>query len=484
MSDASPLAGFLDRAEIVAGLARSLGTAFCDEQDHGNLGRGFTVRNWERHKLAFDQFCRAIRDLEKEIQLPPQGAAAVAHWLDKAGGVAQHLWHSLANRIPNADNFAVYMLWGELEQVGEWLSREVETARKAHPPADPFAFLDERATPPPSEAKGDSGEEVSRLPPFTPPVQADPHNERQARSSSLSERSKLLLIGQPEQIRDLARWLDDLDRAVNCRVTDGQESHQFVVDPRALNKALACGIERLACLNPTEATHSAALIGELQRDVACVLSRGIDGVLEPTAEQEEAGERLQAGLRKAMAYFHWLGVRVRGKLAVDATPGQLTADASGRSEANIASSNAAELGKGGNVGSTPPTAKPNEGEGTGGAGSPNGQTAVVSGLGQLEPADRKAYFTYSYAEYKLGKQTDREAYDWLMENGLPDESESAELARELAGYTLPVFATWARQLRNARKVLGEQKHNRRSGRAVGGSIARGDEIERMKGDEN
>ena len=102
-------------------------------------------------------------------------------------------------------------------------------------------------------------------------------------------------------------------------------------------------------------------------------------------------------------------------------------------------------------------------------------------LRQLEPADRKAYYTYAYAESKLGTTTDRQAYDWLRDNGLPDERDSPELASELAGYRLPIFATWSKQTRNARKELNKPKHARRAGRPTGRSIARGRDIEHQRG---
>lgn len=42
-----------------------------------------------------------------------------------------------------------------------------------------------------------------------------------------------LFIGTLEQLRALARWLDDLDRAALCRVTDGEGSEDYSVDLRA-----------------------------------------------------------------------------------------------------------------------------------------------------------------------------------------------------------------------------------------------------------
>jgi hypothetical protein len=136
------------------------------------------------------------------------------------------------------------------------------------------------------------------------------------------------------------------------------------------------------------------------------------------------------------------------------------------------------------AGLTPPATKPDEGEGKAGAGSTTVQPeATTSGVARetalrdLEPADQKAYYTYAHAETKLGKTTDRQAYQWLTDNGLPDEKDSPEVAKELAGYKLPSFATWSKQLRTARKALGEQKHTRRAGRSLGKSIVSASDLD-------
>jgi hypothetical protein len=99
----------------------------------------------------------------------------------------------------------------------------------------------------------------------------------------------------------------------------------------------------------------------------------------------------------------------------------------------------------------------------------------------LEPAVRKAYLSFHYAETIAGRQIAyREAYDWLHENGIdPSKDDFAEST----DYELPSFDTWGRQVREARKALGEQKYSRRAGRATGSSIVRGDEIEHQKGEE-
>ena len=132
-----------------------------------------------------------------------------------------------------------------------------------------------------------------------------------------------------------------------------------------------------------------------------------------------------------------------------------------------------------------PAAK--KGEGTGVADSPPGQPATNPNvksreiLEGLQPADRKAYLSFAYAESKVGKRLeDHEAHEWLTENGIDTNKGDAG---ELADYSLPVFDTWSRQLRNARNPLGEQKYTRRAGRVAGRSIVKGDEIEYQRGDD-
>ena len=99
----------------------------------------------------------------------------------------------------------------------------------------------------------------------------------------------------------------------------------------------------------------------------------------------------------------------------------------------------------------------------------------------MEPAVRKAYLAFQYAESKVERALeDREGYDWLKENSIDQDKGDVG---ELADYTLPAFDTWSRQLREARKALGEQKYTPRTGRAVGASIVKGDEIEYQRGDD-
>ena len=151
-----------------------------------------------------------------------------------------------------------------------------------------------------------------------------------------------------------------------------------------------------------------------------------------------------------------------------------------------------------NAGTLPSAATPDEGEAKAGAGSTKpteddnaGSTreqlaaasvaAREAAFRQLPPAVQKAYLACQYAETTKGQRLeDREAYDWLNENGIDQRKAGRE---ESTKYELPSFDTWGRQVRKARKALGEQKHTQRAGRAAGSSIVRADEIEYLKGDE-
>ena len=91
---------------------------------------------------------------------------------------------------------------------------------------------------------------------------------------------------------------------------------------------------------------------------------------------------------------------------------------------------------------------------------------------------RLAYLGFAYAESKAGKRlADQEAYQLLAEEGIPGDAGDRG---ELTEFRLPSFITWARQLRDARKALCEQKYTRRSGRPIGKSIVRGDQVENLQ----
>jgi hypothetical protein len=101
---------------------------------------------------------------------------------------------------------------------------------------------------------------------------------------------------------------------------------------------------------------------------------------------------------------------------------------------------------------------------------------------ELSKCDLLAYYSYSWAEGRLleagaNRVKDREAYEYLEQNGLPDEKDSPQLASEFVGYTLPVFDSWVRKVRNGRKVLGNRKHLPRTARPHGRGIVREQDVE-------
>ncbi len=93
------------------------------------------------------------------------------------------------------------------------------------------------------------------------------------------------------------------------------------------------------------------------------------------------------------------------------------------------------------------------------------QTANVPDEGEkkstvdcLPPKIRLAYLAATCAETKNGRtMTDREAWDWLKENGITG-------ADELNDYELPLPETFADYLTKARRALGEQRKQPRGGR--------------------
>ena len=133
----------------------------------------------------------------------------------------------------------------------------------------------------------------------------------------------------------------------------------------------------------------------------------------------------------------------------------------------------------------PPPAKTEQGEGNGGSVS---QPAVESEankttiLAKLQPAVRKAYLSFEYAESKVGKKLeDHEAHEWLNENGI--DTDKGDMG-ELADYELPPnYDTWRRQVSEARRLLGEQKYTSRTGRPTGRSIVSGRKIEYQNGND-
>lgn len=131
-----------------------------------------------------------------------------------------------------------------------------------------------------------------------------------------------------------------------------------------------------------------------------------------------------------------------------------------------------EQGEGEGEGDKPPAATPgteqDEGEGErmrseklsapGGGTPPIDETNRYAALDKLPDAPRNAYLSFLYAEAKNERRLgDREAWEWLQENGTDGAG-----AADLDGYDLPEFGNWARYLRRARKVTGEQKYTPRT----------------------
>lgn len=85
---------------------------------------------------------------------------------------------------------------------------------------------------------------------------------------------------------------------------------------------------------------------------------------------------------------------------------------------------------------------------------------------ELSPRANKAHAAYELACQKMGLEepTDRQVYEWLA-----DKSELP------GGYDIPVFGTWQRYVREARKHHSTQKNISRSGR-TGRSIVNQDEL--------
>ena len=93
---------------------------------------------------------------------------------------------------------------------------------------------------------------------------------------------------------------------------------------------------------------------------------------------------------------------------------------------------------------------------------------------ELGKAEHKAYQVFLWAESHAGKQLrDQEAYNLFREEGSPDELGKFP---DLKDYKLPAFDTWSRQVRSARKILGEQKNSPRAGRNTGRSIVSQNDI--------
>ncbi len=135
----------------------------------------------------------------------------------------------------------------------------------------------------------------------------------------------------------------------------------------------------------------------------------------------------------------------------------------------------------------PPAAKPEHGEGKGGAGLTPGQPAVMSpaerkaAFEKLEPAVRNAYLAFQFVATRLERPPKllevHVAYEWLKEHGI--DQDKGDLG-ELTDYKLPPSSeSFQRYLSEALNALGENKYTRRAERPTGRSIVLGSAIEQQ-----
>lgn len=150
----TPLAGLLDRAGEVFGLANSLGWDF--QQAHREQG-GFFEAGAESPRKRYHEriadFENAVQSLQDEITNPPTGFDDVAEQLRKAGKLARE-WSQL-------DHWDLLEKWPKLNQLGFDGYQAVKELRESQRLDDPWAFLDEPAAinkPAGSDAPAPKGE--------------------------------------------------------------------------------------------------------------------------------------------------------------------------------------------------------------------------------------------------------------------------------------------------------------------------------------
>jgi hypothetical protein len=104
-------------------------------------------------------------------------------------------------------------------------------------------------------------------------------------------------------------------------------------------------------------------------------------------------------------------------------------------------------------------------------GESTGKGVFGKSLADLPPRVQKAYCAKEYVAFQIEttpeELTDREAWEWLKENGI--EADCPGLS-ELATWEVPTYKTWETYQVKARTALGENKHNRRGGRDHGKSV--------------
>jgi hypothetical protein len=139
---AEMLADLLHRAGEVFSLAGQLGQAFHRERVSPVFAVGPAV--FQRHALLFDAFCAALLDLRDAMQNPPDGFAPVAQHLLQAAKLAKGIRDTLA-RDGGFTDYLDYRV--ELTTVCQTGWEAVKAVTKARRLDDPFAFVDEPATP-------------------------------------------------------------------------------------------------------------------------------------------------------------------------------------------------------------------------------------------------------------------------------------------------------------------------------------------------
>lgn len=104
------------------------------------------------------------------------------------------------------------------------------------------------------------------------------------------------------------------------------------------------------------------------------------------------------------------------------------------------------------------------------------ENAAFASMGE---AVKCAYWSFTFAcqENNHKPMSDRDAYDWYEQWSKTKAAREARGIPELDGYKLPRFDTWTRQLRDARKAVGEQKNTPRADRPTGKSVVSQHQVE-------
>jgi hypothetical protein len=493
MAGTSPLAGLLDRAGNVFALAWQLGQLFREERGTRGGVRTIDPGGWDRHQPAFNQFCAAVLSLRDAMQAPPDGFAPVAKVLLNAAAVAKQIRDAM--QTAEGRGWAAYLdFFPELNSVaiaGQAAIREVTEARR---PDDPFAFLDQSAT------VKESGIDTTLAQPSTgrgpdgpnPRTVTDPNRDRagaeQGEPADDRSASSLPLMPPPpgwssgreydapvggEMLR-LAPDVLDLGPRPGTR----QELWEWC---RRQSERLRRFRIRLS--EPPSASVASVefrMIPEIVHWCRDYLSSfGVDDIPErftfslPRNQTPTGPEHFYSEMEEFISWASAYHAPKHGIMKLIDRIEEFLMWAMGRTVQPEPAGGSSRGDQKPEAPAEPPRAQ------TAGDSTPRASRDEL--IRQLEPAVRLAFLAFCYAETKEGKRLeDREAYTLLKEDGIP---EGAGGLGELAEYPLPAFDSWARYLRAARKVLGESKYTRRTGRRTGKSIVRGDQVEKQQFDE-